>query len=1139
MLRLFSAVAVVCTLNLAFFVPRAHASSAVSARTQRVLIQFSGQPVAADPNLRARDRATLGRYRFDPSLLAARGYSTAIDGYQNLEIAYLESQGIRLNVDRKLQILWNGIAADVPENQLQKLAALSNVAAVLPDRKIIVPELDHSLPLVKAPAAWNDVGGQAQAGKNVLIADIDTGIDITNPCFSDKGFAPPPFGRRADTNGNLKLTNNKVIIARAFGGTATGGYSAADTQGHGTFTAAIEACDANTPTPLGTKISGVAPDAYLGNYNVFPQTGGDQITEDPVFDALGSALKDGADVANLSLGDSLGTGDPRLDPELGQIKLAAAAGMVVVVSAGNGGPTGQSVSAPSTAPDAISVGASTNSRAVGSTVDFSGAGLPSDLQHARAQESSHAFAIKIGPAQMVYVGLGRKPSTNQVQQDPENPNADDFAGKDLHGKIALIKRGTITFDLKIKNATAAGAIGVIVFDNIDELSPITMSTPTATLPAMFISRINGQNLLSYLGTHPDATATLDPTKIIVPETPNLLSDFSSRGYGPDYTIKPDLVAPGQDIYSATESTDPSGESYDPSGFTAADGTSFSAPHVTGAAALVFQKHPTWKPEVVKAALMETASINTLSDPSGQPLGIMQVGSGLMDVDASLTTPAYVLPSSVSLGAVNVGAGAVHQNMSLTLTDAGGGGGSWSASVQPLQGGTGVTLEAPSSVTLPAGGHTTLTIPVSVAADAAGGDYSGYVMLQGPGRSLHVPYFVHVLSKTVTPGSVLLVDDTTSIYQAQPPNAPIVHKDVSTYFENALTALGKTYTYWNEAALGSPSLSDLKGTSTVIYFTGNNLNGYAHANQNYEWLPGPLTSLDVATMDAYLHQGGHVFVTGMAAVQSDLAFSAVLLGANVGSLSVFDNSANDKLGTGGIGPPQPSAVPDTRIDNIDNPENPWLFKNMKIDFSTKGDGAGTNVAINNDAVSHIFDPSWHTVGVAGAQAYNQKDPTYGDSWGQVVLRTADLSLAQTGGADIGIVNSDDSTFKNNPSSSTRYNGRSVLFTFDFAGINDNTGFATRQQVLKRVFDWFDDTPTTSVVSAGYRAGRAVKLRASLKALAGVRATQYVWQVGTATLKPTTGLTSYTFPRPGKYRIRAQVTDSLGHTAVSGWKSITAH
>jgi hypothetical protein len=116
---------------------------------------------------------------------------------------------------------------------------------------------------------------------------------------------------------------------------------------------------------------------------------------------------------------------------------------------------------------------------------------------------------------------------------------------------------------------------------------------------------------------------------------------------------------------------------------------------------------------------------------------------------------------------------------------------------------------------------------------------------------------------------------------------------------------------------------------------------------------------------------------------------------------------------------------------------------------------------------------------------------------------------------------------------------VLFTFDFAGINDNTGFATRAQVLKRIFDWFDDTPTATVAAASFSAGRSVQLQARMKAPAGLKAAQYQWQVGSATLKPTTRSTTYTFPHAGKYRVRVQVTDSLGHTAVSAWKTVTVH
>jgi subtilisin family serine protease len=203
----------------------------------------------------------------------------------------------------------------------------------------------------------------------------------------------------------------------------------------------------------------------------------------------------------------------------------------------------------------------------------------------RANEGSHAFTGSVGPAQVVYVGLGRLP-----KDDTDNPTADDFAGKDLHGKIALIQRGTIFFERKINNAAKAGAIGAVIYDNQNELNLLSMDVKTATLPAMSISQDSGKTLLAFVQAHPDAQVTLHSETTTFEETPNVLTDFSSRGYAADYAIKPDLVAPGQDIYSATTSV-PNSEIYSPSGWATEQGTSFSAPHVAGAAALVLQKHP--------------------------------------------------------------------------------------------------------------------------------------------------------------------------------------------------------------------------------------------------------------------------------------------------------------------------------------------------------------------------------------------------------------------------------------------------------------------------------------------------------------------------------------------------------------------
>ncbi|HEX6507889.1 MAG TPA: S8 family serine peptidase, partial [Chloroflexota bacterium] len=888
-----------------------------------------------------------------------------------------------------------------------------------------------------------------------------------------------------------------------------------DTLGHGTFTGAIEACDYNTPTPLGTKISGIAPGAYLMNYNVFP-AGAPQTDDSSIVAALEAAMLDGADVANLSLGGT--ASDPTLDLESQEVDLATKAGLSVVVSAGNAGPTPQTIGAPAVAPSAIAVGATTNSRFVSSSALVSGAAdVPAELARMRATEGSHSFSQTVGPAPMVLAGLGRVPNDDDV-----NPKADDFAGKDLHGKIAVIQRGTLLFETKINNAAKAGAIGVIVYDNAKETSLLTMSMNTATLPSMFISQADGTALVSYLQSHPDAQITLDPTPTTGDETPNVLSDFSSVGYAANYDIKPDLVAPGQDIYSATQTLDSTGDLYNASGFASASGTSFSAPHVTGAVALILQKHPKWTPAQVKDALVETGSSNVLVDPSSKTVPtIAQMGGGLLDVNAAISTTALATPASITFGQINIASGPVQQTQHISLSDVGGASGAWNVAVQGLHGAaSGVSISAPSSVTVPSGGQVDVAIGLSAAAGAPNSDYDGYIVLTKGSESLHVPYFAHVVSGPVQEGSVLLVDASTSRVQPGPTDPPSVHKDVSQYYMNALKALGRPYTYWDEAKLGSPSFADMKRATAVIYFTGANLAGFSGSDP--EALTGPLTTLDTSALHQYLNAGGRIFISGMGAPASDFYFSAVMLGAQDGGISVYDNTTNDKALKGGISPPQPSAVPDKRVDVR---SNPYIFGGMKaIDFSTKGDGAGTNLAVHSRGFDGMF-------GVNGLSPFYGNAAPFGNAYGAAALRTTNLPLAE-GGADVAIVSSDESSFKHKAS----FPGRAVLFAFGFEGINNNTGYATREQVMQRIFQWFADKPVATVGQASFRAGVRVQLKATLKAGAGIHAASYTWQIGSRTLNATSNPTTHVFAHAGTYRLRVQITDSVGHVAVSGWKTV---
>lgn len=1131
MSRLAALFAVFAILCASVAVRPAHAATTPSGKRVAVFIWLKGKPLGQDQQFRARTARTHYHDLLDPALPAARWYSSKLNAYHEQEVAYLRSLHIDLQVERYFSILFNGIGATVPVSQLGRLNRAANVTAVTRQHPY-KPLLDKSIGLIHAQEAWPVVGGVANAGKGVFIAQIDSGIDITNPCFSDKGMPAPPAFLRG--RGQAQYENNKVVVARVYGPNPSEKYSAADVLGHGTFGSAIEACDYNTKTPVGTTVSGVAPAAYLMSYNVFPgYPKNETYTFDNFLPALEDAISDGADVVNYSAGSSIGADDFRLDVDEQAIEVAVHAGVSVIVSAGNAGPELQSTSSPSAAPDAIAAGATTNAHAIQTAIQIGGpTAPPAALATIQAMPAAYHFDNQVGPAPIVNAGYGRMPGDALPPGESAGSNkVDDFSGKDLKGKIALIERGHRYFETKIANAKKAGAVGVIVWDN-NPLSPGLLEMPDQTgLPAVFISNKDGVALSQWVTSHPDATAVLSSKITFYNETPNLLTDFSSRGYGPNYLIKPDVVAPGQDIYSATQSEQPvsqdianSGEMYDPSGWTSASGTSFSAPHTTGEVALLKGEHPSWTPSMLKATVLDTAHMMVNEETSASTTSsISESGAGLIDAQAAVNANAYLLPATLSFGGINVGYGAVSKSVQTVLHDAGGGSGTWQGSVTQVNSAAGLSVSVPSSVSLGSGGSATISLQLSAGPSVPAGDYGGYAVFTKGSETLHVPYLVHVSTTPVKQGGILLIDDTWSRFQAVYPNPPIKHVDVTKYFTGALTAIGKRYTYWNENTQGTPTLADMKRSAGVILFTGANVNDLSAENGNTEALAGPVTPTDASILDQYLQAGGHVFMTGRGAALSVPYFSAILLGAlnswYTGRFSLFDTPQNDNTQKGTVSPPKPTTHPATGTGAY---QHVGPFTGLKpIDLSNKGDGARTNVAPFNTALGDF-------VGVGGLQPISGNVPGFGNTYGHAALALP----KKYGKVDTGVASSDEPSFVHTKVSK----GRSVLFSFGFEGINSNTGFATRAQVLKRIFQWFNDQPKASVVSVHYPAGTGVALRAALKSNVGARIGAYRWEIGSQTLKATSKPTTYRFPHAGTYRARVIVTDTLGHSALSPWVTL---
>ncbi len=303
--------------------------------------------------------------------------------------------------------LVNAIFVRIPMSRAQELQNLPGVrvAVYLPP---VRRHLNRALDLVEASAAWSQVGGQANAGAGVKIAVIDSGIDSTHPAMQDPSLQPPAGYPIGDPN----FTNSKVIVARSYVSqlpftpvdpqhSLPDDITPSDHFGHGTAIAMI-AAGAPVKAPV-ASISGVAPKAYLGNYKIYGTPGINDVSSDAVIiQALEDALHDGMDIALLA------SGHPALHGPLDQgtctatvnrpyiptgacdvlafaVENAIQLGMTVVVSAGEDGqsgynaPTLGTINSPGTAPDAITVGATTNSHVLYSTVSLAGSSIPANL----------------------------------------------------------------------------------------------------------------------------------------------------------------------------------------------------------------------------------------------------------------------------------------------------------------------------------------------------------------------------------------------------------------------------------------------------------------------------------------------------------------------------------------------------------------------------------------------------------------------------------------------------------------------------------------------------------------------------------------------------------------------------------------
>ncbi len=604
--------------------------------------------------------------------------SAAVKSYrEQIRVAQLSLRGElarrSLRVTGAVQTLLNAVFVDAPPSRLPELRAMSGVKYVAPLHRF-KRHLNRAVQLENIPAAWTALGGTASAGAGIRIAIIDSGIDQNHPAFQDSSLTVPA-GFPLCTDGaaqDCSFTNKKVIVARSYvaelaAGTAFGtdprpdDLSPRDHVGHGTALAMITAGATNTG-PTGITITGLAPKAFLGSYKVFGSPGVNDFTGgDVLIRAIEDAFNDGMDVAVLSLGSPALTGPldtgaicgapagTPCDPEAQTVEAAVQQGMLICASAGNSGDSGQyvptynSIESPATAPSAVAAAASSNSHQFGNQVRVNGSGVPANIKNIVAM-----FGDGPLPSEPVTA-----PLADVAKLDSNGTACNALPANSLNGDFALILRtpAGCNFLDKLTNASNAGAAGVIFIQsgsNEDLFVPSGLGA--TTIPAVLIGSSEGTAVRTYLASHSGATATLDPNLAeVTGVTSNVIASFSSHGPSIDYLLKPDLTGVGTNVYMATQKYDPNGAMYDPSGYTAASGTSFAAPMAAGLAALVKQKYPDFTALDLKSAVVATAT-QDLTEGS-QAADSIASGNGLLNGGNALATTVTTDPATVTFGAI--------------------------------------------------------------------------------------------------------------------------------------------------------------------------------------------------------------------------------------------------------------------------------------------------------------------------------------------------------------------------------------------------------------------------------------------------------------------------------------------------------
>ncbi len=513
----------------------------------------------------------------------------------------------------------NGFEAELTASEVATMERRPEVAKIVPNelRQLQTDASPAFLGLDERRGAWES----GLVGEDVVVGVIDSGIWPEHPSFADDGTYPALDGYDAlpcefgdsgynpddvafACNGKLLGARDMRTAYKSVIGPETFN-SARDYDGHGTHTASTAAGNADVAASIfgidrGT-VTGIAPRARVIAYSACGELG--CFTSDLV-DSIDSAVADGVDVINYSIGGGASLTDPADIAFL----FAADANVWVATSAGNSGPGSETVGGPASVPWITSVGASTHDRTFSNTV------------RTRSGQVATGVSITGGTS-------GMKPLVDAADLgnelcDPAQPFSASVAGK-----IVVCLRGGVDRVAKSLAVANAGGAGMILYNPNDAQALVTDSH---FLPSTHVNFTTGMGIKAYIdAAGADARASISQG-VARPAQGSVMADFSSRGSNPvaPDLIKPDVTAPGVNILAGNTPFPTAGAPGQL--FQSISGTSMSSPHVAGLFALMRQAHPEWTAAMAKSAIMTTARQDVMKEDAATPADPFDFGAGHVD-----------------------------------------------------------------------------------------------------------------------------------------------------------------------------------------------------------------------------------------------------------------------------------------------------------------------------------------------------------------------------------------------------------------------------------------------------------------------------------------------------------------------------